>query len=263
MTQESSAGKPAEARSGKRKRRLSISAGLWIIKRIERLLVRLSRIEDRPWFDRSEFEWTRRLEAGAAAIRAELNEILKHPESIPNFQDISRDQTHLTDDHGWKTFFLKIYGHRIEDNCALCPETARILDSIPGVYTAVFSILAPRKHIPKHRGPYKGVLRCHLPLKVPEHAENCWIEVGGEIRHWENGRCLVFDDTYRHRVENNTDESRVVLFLDVKRPMTTAGRLLNDTVLGLIRRSPLIRDAIRNQKNWQAATGRGVDMRTG
>ena len=261
MSQESGADNPETARPGKRQRRLSISIGLWIIKRIEGLLVRLSRVPDQPWFDPSQFEWTSFLEHNAPAIRAELDGILKHPERIPNFQDISRDQTHLTDDHGWKTFFLKIYGYRIDGNCALCPETARILDAVPGVYTAVFSILAPRKHIPKHRGPYKGVLRCHLPLVVPENAEDCWIEVGGEVRHWETGRCLVFDDTYRHRVENNTDESRVVLFLDIKRPMKAPGTLLNDVVLGLIRRSPLIRDAIRNQKTWQAKTGRAVEMR--
>lgn len=261
MSQESSAGNPETTRPDKRQRRLSISAGLWIIKRIERLLVRLSRVPDQPWFDPSQFEWTRLLEANAPAIRAELDRILKHPERIPNFQDISRDQTHLTNDHGWKTFFLKIYGYRIDGNCSLCPETARILDAVPGVYTAVFSILAPRKHIPKHRGPYKGVLRCHLPLIVPDNAEDCWIEVGGEVRHWETGRCLVFDDTYRHRVENNTDESRVVLFLDIKRPMNAPGTLLNNVVLGLIRRSPLIQDAIRNQKTWQARTGRAADLR--
>lgn len=255
MAQESRQVPAAEADPGKRKRRLSISAGLWIVKRIERVLTRLSRVPDQPWFDPSQFEWTRRLEDNAPVIGAELGEIMKYPERIPNFQDISKDQTHLTNDQGWKTFFFRIYGYRIDANCELCPETARIVDAIPGVYTAVFSILAPHKHIPKHRGPYKGVLRCHLPIMVPERAEDCWIEVGGEARHWEVGQCLVFDDTYRHCVENNTDESRVVLFLDVKRPMKAPGTLLNDVVLGLIRRSPLIRDAIRNQKDWQNRTG--------
>lgn len=256
MPQESSVRNAEQTAPGKRQRRLSISVGLWIIKRIERLLTRLSRVPDQPWFDPSQFEWTRALEDNTPTIRVELDRLLKHPERIPNFQDISRDQAHLTSDRGWKTFFLRIYGYRIDGNCELCPETAKIVDAIPGIYTAVFSILAPRKHIPKHRGPYKGVLRCHLPVMVPERAEDCWIEVGGEARHWESGRCMVFDDTYRHRVENNTDEARVVLFLDVKRPMKAPGALLNNVVLGLIRRSPLIRDAVRNQAAWQAGIDR-------
>ena len=98
-------------------------------------------------------------------------------------------------------------------------ETTRILESIPDMFTAFFSVLAPGKHIPLHRGPYRGLLRCHLALVVPEPRQDCWIEVGGETSTWEEGRCIVFDDTYRHRVENNTGGRRVVLFIDVKRPL--------------------------------------------
>ena len=47
--------------------------------------------------------------------------------------------------------------------------------------------LSPRKHILDHRGPYKGVLRYHLGLIVPEDAESCRIRVGEDIRHWEEG----------------------------------------------------------------------------
>ena len=56
---------------------------------------------------------------------------------------------------------------KAEENCARCPETVRVLKSIPGMKSAMFSILAPRKHIPEHRGMYKGVLRYHLGLIVP------------------------------------------------------------------------------------------------
>jgi len=235
--------------------RPSVAIGLWIVKRIERLLVRFSPLPDQPWFDPAEFDWTRPLEDNAGTIRAELERILRHPNRIPSFQEISKDQLNLTQDDRWKTFFLHGYGYRMNRNCQLCPETARIVESIPGMYTAFFSILSPGKHIPPHRGPYKGLLRCHLALMVPEPQRECWIEVGEEIRHWEEGRCLVFDDTYRHRVENNTDERRVVLFLDIKRPMHGFGRLLNETVLRLIRLTPFIRDAIRNHRAWESRLG--------
>lgn len=60
----------------------------------------------------------------------------------------------------------------------------------------------------------------------------------------------MFDDTYKHQVWNDTQERRVVLFLDVQRPMTWSGRLLNRVVLKLIQWSPFIQDARKNQADW-------------
>jgi beta-hydroxylase len=241
----------------KRKHRPSVAAGLWIIKRVERFLMRFSEVPDRPIFDAADFPWTAALEQAYPLVRRELDRVLEHPEQIPNFQDISRDQVNITRDDRWKTFFLYGYGYRMDRNCAMCPETARIVESIPGMYTAFFSVLAPGKQIPLHRGPYKGVLRCHLALRVPEARERCWIEVGGERASWEEGRCLVFDDTYKHQVHNDTDETRVVLFLDIIRPMRFPGSLLNRLILQGIRFSPFIRDAVRNQRAWERRLGDG------
>lgn len=258
MTQSTPNPDTAATDAPRKRRRPSVAIGLWIVKRIERLIVRLGPLPDQPWFDPTRFDWTAQLERNAGTIRAELERILEHPERIPAFQEISKDQANLTRDDRWKTFFLHGYGYRMDQNCDLCPETARVVEAIPGMYTAFFSILSPGKHIPPHRGPYKGLLRCHLALIVPQSREDCWIEVGGEARSWTPGRCLVFDDTYRHRVENNTDERRVVLFLDIKRPMNPVGRALNETVLRLIRFSPFIRDAIKNHKAWETRLGDGT-----
>jgi beta-hydroxylase len=125
--------------------------------------------------------------------------------------------------------------------------------AIPGMKTAMFSILAAGKHIPPHRGPYKGVLRYHLGLIVPQPAEACRIRVGDEVRHWTEGGSLVFDDTYDHEVWNDTGGQRVVLFVDVVRPLTGAAAQLNRALLWLIARSPLVRDARRRQQRWTAA----------
>lgn len=239
----------------KRKHRPSVAVGLWIIKRIERILVHYSLVEDRPVFDAAEFGWIKPLEADWRRIRAELDEVLKKPAELPNFQDISRDQVNITRDDRWKTFFLYGYGYRMDRHCDMCPETTRLVEAIPGMFTAFFSVLAPGKHIPPHRGPYKGVLRCHLGLMVPEPNEKCWIEVGGERAHWREGHCLVFDDTYKHQVQNNTDGMRVVLFIDVLRPLRFPGSLLNRIMLGLIRWSPFVRDAVRNQRAWERRLG--------
>jgi beta-hydroxylase len=234
----------------KRKHRPSVAIGLWIIKRLEKMISRSSTVGNTPFFDPQIFAWTRELESKAAVIRAELDAVLKNSAAIPNFQEISKDQARLTQDDRWKTFFLYGYGYKIDSNCAQCPQTSQAIESIAGMYTAFFSILAPGKHIPPHRGPYNGLLRVHLGLIIPQQAEQCRIEVGGEVRHWQPDSCLVFDDTYKHQVWNDTDEQRVVLFLDVRRPMTLPGRLLNRVVLKLIQLSPFIQDARKNLQAW-------------
>lgn len=241
--------------SAKRKHRLSVAVGLWIIKRIERILVRYSKVGDRPFFDAEQFDWVGPLEADWCKIRVELERVLEKPEELPNFQDISRDQVNITQDDRWKTYFLYGYGYRIDSHCKMCPETTRLVKAIPGMFTAFFSVLSPGKHIPMHRGPYKGLLRCHLALMVPELKEECWIEVGGERAHWQEGHCLVFDDTFQHRVENNTEGVRVVLFLDVLRPLRFPGPVLNRFILSVMRWSPFIRDAVRNQHAWERRLG--------
>lgn len=239
----------------KRRNRPSVAVGKWLIHRIERVLMHYSVIADQPMFDAHDFAWTGPLEADWKKIRQELDRILEKQDQLPNFQDISKDQINITQDNRWKTFFLYGYGYKMQNNCDLCPQTTRIIESIPGMLTGFFSVLAPGKHIPPHRGPYKGLLRCHLALKVPEPANQCWIQVGDKTANWKEGHCLVFDDTYTHRVENNTDGTRVVLFLDIIRPMSFPGSLLNRIVLRLIRMHPFIQDAIRNQREWEYRIG--------
>lgn len=253
--QETKTGQELDTGKRKKKHRPSVAVGLWFIKRIEKILMHYSLVEDRPIFDAGEFDWVDSLEVNWQRIRAELEQVMGGGRELPNFQDISRDQANITRDDRWKTFFLYGYGYRMDSNCRQCPETTRLIEGIPGMFTGFFSILAPGKHIPLHRGPYKGLLRCHLALIVPGPEEECWIEVGGEKAHWREGRCLVFDDTYKHRVENNTEGTRVVLFIDVLRPLRFPGSLLNRVILQLIRWSPFIRDAVKNHRAWEKRVG--------
>jgi beta-hydroxylase len=230
--------------------RLIKRVGFSTIQFVERLMVQFSPHGDPTFFDPADFEWTRTLENNWAVIRDELDTVLAHREALPNFQDISEDQKALTTDDQWKTFFLYGFGYKAEKNCELVPRTTEIVEQIPGMKTAFFSILAPGKHIPAHRGPYKGVLRAHLGLKVPEEAEQCRIRVGEDVRHWEEGRVLLFDDTHDHEVWNDTDETRVVLFLDVVRPFHPPVNVLNKLIIALIGYSPFVQNAKANQEAW-------------
>ena len=161
-------------------------------------MLRSSLVPTTPFLPRRRAGVDSGLEANWQVIRAELDQVLTYRDALPNFQDISVDQASITDDDGWKTYFFFGYGFRSDANCARCPKTAALLDGIPGLTTAFFSILSPHKHIGAHRGPWRGVLRYHLALRVPEPSEQAGISVGGEVAHWEEGRSLLFDDGYEH-----------------------------------------------------------------
>ncbi len=209
-----------------------------------------SEVGDRPIHDPDQFEWVKSLEEHADVMREELDQILQYREALPSFHDIAEEASTISQDDMWKTFFLYGYGEKAEENCARCPRTTELIEQVPGMTTAFFSILSPGKHIPAHRGPYKGVLRYHLGLKVPEPAEKCRIRVADQVVHWEEGDSIVFDDTYNHEVWNETDGERAILFLDVKRPLPTPLSQMNDLLINLARYTSVVQDAQENQKQW-------------
>jgi len=216
---------------------------------MQRLIARLDSEGDRAFFDTGRFAWTRELEAGWPAIRAELDAVLNQRANVPNFQDLSEDQKVLTEGEDWKTYVLFVYGHEVTGNCARCPETARLLRSIPGMTTGLFSILAPGKHIPEHCGPYKGVLRYHLSLKIPP-GRGCRIRVKDEVRFWEEGSSLIFDDSHPHEVWNDSGEFRAVLFVDFVRPLFFPLSILNRLMIWRLSSRPFITVIADRARKW-------------
>ncbi len=225
--------------------------GRKLLRQVQKRIGRSSLIGDQPFFPRARFDWAGELEENWLVIRAELDEVLKHREDLPNFQDISPDQKHLAKEDKWKTFFFFAYGLEAPGNCARCPRTMAVLKAIPGAKTAFFSILSPRTHIPAHCGPYKGVIRYHLGLIVPKLKEQCRIRVGDQIAHWEEGKSMFFDDTFNHEVWNDTDGLRVVLFMDVLRPLHWPMSAINKLIIKIIAASPFIKDAKKNHEAWE------------
>ncbi len=200
-------------------------------------------------FDGAAFSWTAPLEANWQDIRGELDEVLRSAKALPNVQDLV-PEIRVSDNDRWKAYFLYGYGHKVEAHCVQCPRTTRLIEQVPGMTTAFFSILHPYKHIPKHRGPYKGFLRYHLGLIVPEPPEACRIRVGDEITNWREGKSLILDDTKPHEVWNDTDGVRVVLFMDVVRPLPRIASRINRTIVRWICRSPQVRRARGRQAEW-------------
>ena len=236
-----------------RERALAVAndAGGRLLHSTERFVLRSSLVPTTPFLPLDTFTWIPELEANWKTIRAELDQVLGHRDGLPNFQDISLDQASITRDDAWKTYFFFGYGFRSDANCARCPDTAALLDGVPGLTTAFFSILSPHRRIGEHRGPWRGVLRYHLALQVPEPRHEAGISVGGEVAHWDEGHSLLFDDGYRHHAWNDTDGVRVVLFVDVLRPLKPPGDQINRALIWAISRSPYVSDARKRHEAWE------------
>src|SRR5262249_8951285 len=102
-----------------------------------------------------------------------------------------------------------------------CPRTAAVIDSLDrGFGEALFSELKPGANIGRHCGPSNVWFTVHLPIIVP--AGDCQFRVGGEARTWEDGKCLVFDDSFWHSAWNRTAHARYVLIVDCWHPELTA-----------------------------------------
>jgi aspartyl/asparaginyl beta-hydroxylase (cupin superfamily) len=210
-------------------------------------LARHSLVGDPEVFDPGEFPWAAELEAHWPEIRREAERALELREHIPAFQEISPDQYRISDTDEWKTFWYRGFGHRSDAFAALFPETARLVDAVPGVETAFFSIVAPGKHIVAHRGVYKGIINYHLGVIVPRDRERCRMRVGSRHFHWEEGASRIFDDTFEHEVWNDTDEERVVLMLQFRRPLRAPGRLASGVFLEVLKHTPYVTVPKKNQ----------------
>ena len=224
---------------------------LAIVAWAEQLNCKCAVLEERPIHDNRSFPWSEAIERDWRVIRDELENVLQRKNDLPNMQDITPDAASITNDPGWRVFLLVAYGVKSEPNIQMCPETWRIVNRIPGLKTALFSILEPGKRLPPHRGPYNGVLRLHLGLIVPSAGHDVAMRVDSQICHWQEGRVLIFDDAYEHEVWNDTDRIRVVLFVDFVKPLRFPARWLNRALLKLAMLTPYIREGHENLRSWE------------
>jgi beta-hydroxylase len=225
----------------------------WVQIFMQTLVNLVSRHAHEP-FPTISFPWIARVEREWAAIRAEFDQVLVDRVRIPGAEYLSddgnrgADRTPMSRGDEWRWLFLYGYGHKIEENCVRCPTTTRLVESIPGMSCAIFVVLAPGKHIPPHRGLYKGLLRYHLGVRIPGSPGSCRITVGGETRAWQEGRGFVLDDTFTHEVWNESEEERVILMIDIERPLPAPANWLNRLVLRWIHSTRYITDTIENAR---------------
>lgn len=194
-------------------------------------LLWLPGLPDQPWFEREQFPFLRKLEQATAEIRAELLGVLANEDELSPYVDMPDNAPAaaiwrgLNRSPDWSAYHLYRHGERVEEHCRRCPETVRVLGSLPIMRIPehspeiLFSVLRPKTRIPPHTGVINGRLTVHLPLIVPQDCGA--LRAGEEARPWRSGECLVFDDSFVHEAWNQSDQTRVVLIFDIWNPHLT------------------------------------------
>lgn len=156
----------------------------------------------------------------------------KNPESAAHF-DLGFRTFYK---YGWGKFYINWYGSDYPSAQKLCPKTVALVEKIPGVHGAMFSVLPPGSKLTRHLDPVAISIRYHLGLSTPSHPK-CYINVDGKTHTWRDGEDFMFDETYLHFAHNDTDQARLILMCDVQRPLLLGGWLVNSLYMLFMRQT--------------------------
>jgi len=184
------------------------------------LMYAFSAVPTKPYLDMKDFPQMAALRDNWETIREEARVLLSGGglKAASDHVDIGFNSFFQ---RGWRRFYLKWYDAPPPSARALCPKTVALLESIPSVNAAMFALLPPGARLNEHRDPSAASLRYHLGIITPND-DQCYINVDGQAYSWRDGQDVMFDETYLHFAENRTDQTRLILFCDVERPLHTA-----------------------------------------
>lgn len=176
--------------------------------------------QDIYFYNKKDFSYWKLLEENTDVILEELLGVIQGE----NSSDILSNDWQAAHPHyvegqfevSWKTFTFLFFGIKRLDSIKKCPITYALIQQIPELITAQFSLLLPKTQINPHKGYSPAILRNHLPVIVPEG--DCGLKVGNQTHRWKKGELVVFDDSFEHEAWNHSDKTRVVLMFDVAKP---------------------------------------------
>lgn len=213
---------------------------------------RIARRHPQPgaFLDPAAFTWLGRLVRSSSSIADEYRRACGTDASVPLRVLAASDLPNLGP---WRGLLLRDNRGWDPAGVARCPRTAELLRDVPGLRSAMFSVLGPWSRIERHRGPNKGVLRAHLGIEVPGPEGRVTLWAGDDQRSWKTGEAFVFDDTFEHRVANRTDGWRVSLMIEFDRPLRGLDRLTNQVVQRAFALHPQVRGAQTRRRDIQLA----------
>lgn len=182
------------------------------------LMYAFSAVPNKPFIDLTRFPELRLLSENWRTIRDEAIALRAdgHIRAASGYVDLGFNSFFR---RGWTRFYLKWYDDPLASASALCPSTVKLLRALPSVNAAMFAVLPAGGDLGRHRDPFAGSLRYHLGLVTPGD-DRCAIWVDGQRYSWRDGEAVMFDETFIHWAENNTELDRVILFCDIERPLT-------------------------------------------
>ncbi|XP_009888086.1 PREDICTED: aspartyl/asparaginyl beta-hydroxylase [Charadrius vociferus] len=189
----------------------------------QRSLYNVKGLKAQPWWTARETGYTelvKSLEKNWKLIRDEGLAVMDKRRSL-----FLPEDENLREKGDWSQFTLWQQGRKNENACKSVPKTCTLLERFPEATGCrrgqiKYSIMHPGTHVWPHTGPTNCRLRMHLGLVIPK--EGCRIRCAQENRTWEEGKVLIFDDSFEHEVWQDAENYRLIFIVDVWHPELTA-----------------------------------------
>ncbi|XP_040522189.1 aspartyl/asparaginyl beta-hydroxylase isoform X11 [Gallus gallus] len=189
----------------------------------QRSLYNVKGLKAQPWWTAKETGYTelvKSLEKNWKLIRDEGLDVMDKKRSL-----FLPEDENLREKGDWSQFTLWQQGRKNENACKGVPKTCALLERFPEATGCrrgqiKYSVMLPGTHVWPHTGPTNCRLRMHLGLVIPK--EGCRIRCAQENRTWEEGKVLIFDDSFEHEVWQDAESYRLIFIVDVWHPELTA-----------------------------------------
>ncbi|XP_027860203.1 aspartyl/asparaginyl beta-hydroxylase isoform X2 [Xiphophorus couchianus] len=185
----------------------------------QRSLYNVEGLKAQPWWTPQETGYAdlvRMLERNWKTIRDEALAVMDRSRGrfLP-------EEENLREKGEWGQYTLWQQGKRVGNACQGVPKTCALMERFPEATGCKrgqikFSVMQPGTHVWPHTGPTNCRLRMHLGLVIP--ASGCRIRCTDQTREWEEGKVLIFDDSFEHEVWQEADSYRLIFIVDVWHP---------------------------------------------
>jgi aspartyl/asparaginyl beta-hydroxylase (cupin superfamily) len=188
------------------------------------------------YYDTAQFAWLEALEQAAGTIHGELVELLNEPALFAPEAAAGEAGGMPAGAGEVLTCHLMKGGAPMATVAQRCTATLAAIAGAPLDYvtgrapSAAFQLLRPGERMVPRTGLFNTRLTCWLPLMAPAR---CVLRVGNELREWQAGKALVFDDSIEHEAWNDSPELGAVLQFNLWRPELTS--LEREMVMSLVR----------------------------
>ncbi|XP_073440036.1 aspartyl/asparaginyl beta-hydroxylase isoform X2 [Dendrobates tinctorius] len=185
----------------------------------QRSLYNVDGLKAQAWWTARETGYTdlvRALEANWKVIRDEGLAVMDESKGL-----FLPEDENLREKGDWSQYTLWQQGRKNEKSCKAAPKTCALLERFPESTGCrrgqiKYSVMHPGTHVWPHTGPTNCRLRMHLGLVIPR--QSCKIRCANDTRSWEEGKVLIFDDSFEHEVWQDANSYRLIFIVDVWHP---------------------------------------------